>query len=115
MKEKIVVFFRSRERCESLTKKIGCDAYHMLVNGMGEKLESWMGGESNIIIVIGALSMEMNVSTITRVIHVEMSYEMIIFSQKFERIRRKEKMKSIILLSMREDEYLKNCNPRMLI
>jgi superfamily II DNA helicase RecQ len=94
---RVVVFCKSRSRCESLGMRLGCGCYHAGVDGKAERLESWVSGENRVMVATGALGTGVDV---TEVIHVGIQYGMITFCQESGRAgRRGERVKSTIVLS----------------
>jgi superfamily II DNA/RNA helicase len=58
----MVVFCKSRSRCESLGMRLECGSYHAGVDGKAERLESWVSGENRVMVATGALGTGVDVS-----------------------------------------------------
>jgi superfamily II DNA helicase RecQ len=113
--QRVVVFCKSRSRCESLAMRLRCGLYHAGVDGKAERLEAWISGENRVMVATGALGTGVDVSGITDVIHVCVPYGMITFCQESGRAgRRGERVKSTIVVSTVEYERLERCDGRTL-
>ena len=96
--EKVVIYCRSKAKCESLASQIGCGYFHASNTDKDEMLEEWkkLGG---CMVATAALGTGVNYAGIKAVIHSGLPYGLISFAQESGRAGRGgEAVDSIILL-----------------
>lgn len=101
-----VVYSRSRAQCERLAKELGCAHYHAGAVDNEERLHSWLQ-KGGLITATSALGTGVDFPGIVFVLHVDLPYGMIDFSQESGRAGRAgEDVDSVIVVARQRVETL---------
>lgn len=81
-----MVYIRSRESCEALAVKLGCDHYYSGIMDESERratLQRWVSGdgENRWIVAITGLGTGVDIPGIVIVVHIEQPYRLVDFVQ----------------------------------
>ena len=108
--EKILIFSRYIKTIERLRETLDCAIYHANEPTKAAQLKTWQNDDVQIMIANNALGIEMNVDKVMLVIHIEMAWSCMSFSQESGRAGRGgENVRSITFIDkaeMRELEKL---------
>ena len=103
--QKGVVYVRSREGCEALAVKLGCDHYHSGIVEESQRratLQRWVTGEGDNrwIVVTTGLRTGVDIPGIVAVVHMEQPYGLVDFVQQTGRGGRQagEVVESVVVM-----------------
>ena len=106
--QKGVVYCRSKEDCELLAEKLGCDFYHAGITDekvRKERLQRWIKGEGNNrwIVATTALGTGIDIPGVVGIVHMEQPYGLVDFVQQTGRGGRREGevMESVVVMDER--------------